>query len=87
MERTCGEPDVVLHDHITDHYIFMDCSIESPAGRRSCCYAREALDSRKANKPENSVLDMISHMGVELLTEHDYYELQTIDSIDMKTSS
>ncbi|MEJ2900459.1 DUF4256 domain-containing protein [Acinetobacter sp. NS-4] len=87
MERTSGEPDVVMHDHISDHYIFMDCSVESPAGRRSCCYDREALDSRKANKPENSVLDMISHMGVELLTEHDYYELQAIDSIDMKTSS
>jgi hypothetical protein len=87
MERTGGEPDVVMHDHISDHYIFMDCSIESPVGRRSCCYDREALDSRKANKPENSVLDMISHMGVELLTEHDYYELQAIDSIDMKTSS
>lgn len=87
MERIGGEPDVVLHDHITDHYIFMDCSIESPADRRSCCYDREALDSRKANKPENSVLDMISDMGVELLTEHDYYELQAIDSIDMKTSS
>lgn len=87
MERTSGEPDVVMHDHISDHYIFMDCSVESPAGRRSCCYDREALDSRKVNKPENSVLDMISHMGVELLTEHDYYELHAIDSIDMKTSS
>lgn len=87
MERTGGEPDVVMHDHISDHYIFIDCCVEGPAGRRSCCYDREALDSRKANKPENSVLDMISHMGVELLTEHDYYELQVIDSIDMKTSS
>lgn len=87
MEQTGGEPDVVLHDHITDHYIFMDCSIESPSGRRSFCYDREALNSRKTNKPENSVLDMISYMGVELLTEHDYYELQAIGSIDMKTSS
>ena len=87
MERTGGEPDVVLHDHITDHYVFMDCSIESPSGRRSLCYDRKALDSRKAHKPENSVLDLASVMGVELLTEPDYYELQTIDSIDMKTSS
>lgn len=87
MERTGGEPDVVLHDHITDHYVFMDCSIESPSGRRSLCYDRKALDSRKAHKPENSVLDLASVMGVELLTEHDYYELQVIDSIDMKTSS
>ena len=87
MERTGGEPDVVLHDHITDHYVFMDCSIESPSGRRSLCYDRKALDSRKAHKPENSVLDIASVMGVELLTEHDYYELQAIDSIDMKTSS
>ncbi|TCB56676.1 DUF4256 domain-containing protein [Acinetobacter terrae] len=87
MERTGGEPDVVLHDHITDHYVFMDCSIESPSGRRSLCYDRKALDSRKAHKPENSVLDLASVMGVELLTEHDYYELQAIDSIDMKTSS
>ena len=87
MERTGGEPDVVLHDHITDHYVFMDCSIESPSGRRSLCYDRKALDSRKAHKPENSVLDLASVMGVELLTEHDYYELQAIDSMDMKTSS
>ena len=65
----------------------MDCSIESPTGRRSLCYDRKALNSRKAHKPENSVLDLASVMGVELLTEHDYYELQTIDSIDMKTSS
>lgn len=87
MERTGGEPDVVLHDHITDHYVFMDCSIESPSGRRSLCYDRKALDSRKAHKPENSVLDLASAMGVELLSEHEYYELQAIDSIDMKTSS
>ncbi|MDK1683213.1 DUF4256 domain-containing protein [Acinetobacter terrestris] len=87
MERTGSEPDVVFRDHITDHYIFMDCSIESPTGRRSLCYDRKALNSRKAHKPENSVLDIASVMRVELLTEHDYYELQTIDSIDMKTSS
>ncbi|NNG80530.1 DUF4256 domain-containing protein [Acinetobacter sp. ANC 5378] len=87
MEKIGGEPDVVLHDHITDQYIFMDCSIESPAGRRSLCYDQKALDSLKANKPENTVLDLASVMGVELLTEHDYYELQAIDSIDMKTSS
>ena len=65
----------------------MDCSIESPTGRRSLCYDRKALDSRKAHKPENSVLDIASVMGVELLTEPDYYELQTIDSMDSKTSS
>lgn len=87
MERTGGEPDVVLHDHITDQYIFMDCSIESPSGRRSLCYDRKALDSRKDHKPENSVLDIASVMGVELLTEHDYYELQAIESMDLKTSS
>ena len=84
MERTGGEPDVVFRDHITDHYVFMDCSIESPTGRRSLCYDHKALDSRKAHKPE---LDLASVMGVELLTEPDYYELQTIDSMDSKTSS
>lgn len=87
MEQTGGEPDVVLHDHISDQYIFMDCSTESPLGRRSLCYDQKALDSRKANKPENSVMDLASSMGVELLTEHEYYELQTINSIDLKTSS
>ena len=87
MERTGGEPDVVFHNYITAHYIFMDCSIESPAGRRNLCYDRKALDFRKAHKPGNSVLDIALLMGVELLTEPDYYELQTIDSIDMKTSS
>ncbi|CAB1212229.1 DUF4256 domain-containing protein [Acinetobacter bouvetii] len=87
MECTGGEPDVVLHDHVTDHYIFMDCCVESPSARRSLCYDREALDSRKSNKPQNSVMDIVSDMGVELLTEHDYYELQAIDAIDMKTSS
>ena len=81
---TGDEPDVVFHDHITDHYVFMDCSIESPTGRRSLCYDHKALDSRKAHKPE---LDLASVMGVELLTEPDYYELQTIDSMDSKTSS
>jgi len=86
MERTGGKPDVVFRDLI-DHYVLMDCSIESPAGRRSLCYDRKALYSRKAHKPENSVLDITSVMGIELLTEHDYYQLQTIHSIDMKTSS
>lgn len=87
MERTAGEPDVVFHDHITDHYVFMDCSIEHSMSCRSLCYDHKALDSRKAYKPENSVLEFASVMGVELLTEHDYNQLQTIDSIDMKTSS
>src|SRR4051812_19556274 len=76
METTGGEPDVVGHDKKTGEYIFYDCSAESPSGRRSLCYDREALDSRKANKPKNSVLDMASEIGVEVLTEEQYAELQ-----------
>ncbi len=87
MEKTGGEPDVVGYDKETDEYIFYDCSSESPIGRRSLCYDREALDSRKSNKPENSVVDMASEMGIELLTEEQYRELQKLDSFDMKTSS
>jgi hypothetical protein len=87
MERTGGEPDVVGHDKKTDEYIFFDCSAESPKDRRSLCYDREALNSRKENKPKNSAVDMASAMGVELLTEEQYRELQNIGSFDTKTSS
>ena len=87
MERTGGEPDVVGHDKKTGAYIFCDCSAESPKGRRSLCYDREALDSRKENKPENSAIDMAAAMGVELLTEEQYRELQTFGHFDTKTSS
>jgi hypothetical protein len=87
MEKTGGEPDVVGYDKKTDEYIFYDCSAESPAGRRSLCYDREALDSRKENKPENSALDMAAAMGIELLSEEQYRELQQLGNFDMKTSS
>ncbi|QOR64957.1 DUF4256 domain-containing protein [Cytobacillus suaedae] len=87
MEETGGEPDVVGHDNETGEYIFYDCSVESPKGRRSVCYDREALESRKKHKPENSVIDMATEMGIELLTEERYRELQKLDEFDMKTSS
>lgn len=87
MERTGGEPDVVGYDKKTGEYLFSDCSVESPNGRRSLCYDREALDARKAYKPENSVLDMVAAMGIELLTEEQYRELQKLGSFDTKTSS
>jgi hypothetical protein len=87
MERTGGEPDVIGHDTKTKAYIFCDCSEESPKGRRSLCYDREALESRKEYKPENSALDMAAAMGIELLTETQYRELQELGSFDMKTSS
>jgi hypothetical protein len=87
MERTEGEPDVVGHDNNTGEYIFYDCSVESPKGRRSVCYDREALESRKANKPENSAIDMAAAMGIELLTEEEYRELQKLGNFDTKTSS
>jgi hypothetical protein len=87
MERTGGEPDVVGHDQTTGEYIFYDCSAETPKGRRSLCYDHEALDSRKEYKPENSALDMAASMGIEILTEEQYRELQTFGSFDMKTSS
>jgi hypothetical protein len=87
MERTEGEPDVVGHDNNTGEYIFYDCSVESPKGRRSVCYDREALESRKANKPENSAIDMATAMGIELLTEEEYRELQKLGNFDTKTSS
>src|ERR671933_752592 len=87
MERTGGEPDVVGHDKKTGEYIFYDCSAESPKGRRSVCYDREALESRKTHKPENNAMDMAAAMGIELLTEAQYRELQTLGEFDTKTSS
>src|SRR5438477_8710998 len=87
MERTGGEPDVVGHDKKTGEYIFYDCSVESPKGRRSVCYDREALESRKENKPKDNAMDMASAMGIELLTEEQYRELQTLGNFDTKTSS
>ncbi len=87
MERTGGEPDVVGHDKKTGAYIFYDCSAESPKGRRSVCYDREALESRKEHKPEDNAIDMATAMGVELLTEEQYRELQKLGNFDTKTSS
>ncbi|MEK5520510.1 hypothetical protein B5V89_05680 [Heyndrickxia sporothermodurans] len=87
MESTGGEPDVVGNDKETDEYIFYDCSAESPKGRRSVCYDREALESRKKHKPENNAIDMAADMGIELLTEEQYRELQTLGNFDLKTSS
>lgn len=87
MERTGGEPDVIGYDKKTDKYIFYDCSAESPKGRRSVCYDREALESRKEHKPENSAIDMASTMGVSILTEEQYRELQQHGNFDTKTSS
>jgi len=87
MERTGGEPDVVGHDQTMGEYIFYDCSAESPKGRRSLCYDREALESRKENKPKDSAMGMAAAMGIELLTEEQYRELQTLGNFDTKTSS
>ena len=87
MERTGGEPDVVAHDKKTGEYIFYDCSAESPKGRRSICYDREAHEARKEHKPENNVVDMASAMGIELLTEEQYLDLQKLGNFDTKTSS
>jgi hypothetical protein len=87
MERTGGEPDVVGHDPKTGEFIFYDCSAESPKGRRSLCYDRAALDGRKENKPQDSAMDMAKAMGVELLTEDQYRELQKLGEFDLKTSS
>jgi uncharacterized protein DUF4256 len=87
MERTGGEPDVVGHDKQTGEYIFDDCSAESPKGRRSLCYDREALESRKEHKPEDNAIDMAAAMGIELLTEEQYRELQKRGNLDTKTSS
>src|SRR6266576_1951858 len=87
MERTGGEPDVVGHDKKTGEYIFYDCVAESPKGRRSICYDGKALESRKEHKPKNSAMDMAAEMGVELLTEKQYRELQELEDFDTKTSS
>jgi hypothetical protein len=87
MERTGGEPDVVGYDEKTDEFIFYDCSAESPNGRRSVCYDREGLESRKEHKPENNAVDMAAAMGIELLTEEQYRELQQLGNFDAKTSS
>ena len=87
MEKTAGEPDVVGHDKKTGEYIFYDCSAESPKGRRSICYDREALESRNEHKPEDSAINMAAAMGVERLTEDQYRELQKLGNFDTKTSS
>ncbi|MGN7297552.1 DUF4256 domain-containing protein [Ferdinandcohnia sp. SAFN-114] len=87
MEATGGEPDVIDYDKDTDEYIFYDCSAESPKGRRSVCYDREALEARKKHKPDNSAIDMATEMGIELLTEEQYRELQELGNFDLKTSS
>ena len=87
MERTGGEPDVVGHDKKTGEYIFYDCSAESPKGRRSVCYDREGQEARKEHKPENNAIDMAAAMGIEVLTEEQYRELQKLGNFDTKTSS
>lgn len=87
MERTGGEPDVIRYDDKRNQYIFYDCSKETPKDRRSLCYDRKALESRKENKPKNNVLDIASAMGIELLTEEQYRELQSFGDFDTKTSS
>ncbi len=87
MERTGGEPDVVGYDEKTREYIFCDCSAESPIGRRNVCYDGEALESRKDHKPDNSAIDMAAAMGIGLLTEEQYRELQKLGNFDTKTSS
>lgn len=87
MELTGGEPDVISFDDKTGEYTFYDCSPESPKGRRSTCYDRAAWEARKEHKPENTALDMAADMGIEILTEDQYRQLQTLGSFDMKTSS
>lgn len=87
MEQSGGEPDVVAHDKKAGVFIFMDCAAESPAGRRSLCYDRKALDARKENKPKGSAVEAAEEMGAELLTEDDYRALQKVGSFDLKTSS
>jgi hypothetical protein len=87
MQRTGGEPDVIGRESSTGAFVFCDCSPESPTGRRSVCYDREALESRKEHKPQNSTIDMAAAMGIELLTEAAYRELQTLGEFDLKTSS
>lgn len=87
MERTGGEPDVVGHDKKTGEYVFFDCSPESPDGRTSVCYDRDGLESRKEHKPKTSAMDMAAEMGIEMLTEEQYRELQKLGPFDRKTSS
>jgi len=87
MEMTGGEPDVVGYDKNSGEYIFYDCAVESPKGRRSLCYDHEALEARKENKPKDSAVNMAAEMGIELLTEQDYRELQKLGAFDTKTSS
>ena len=87
MERTGGEPDVVGHDKKTGEYVFYDCAAESPKGRRSVCYDHQALEARKEHKPANSAVGMAADMGIELLTEEQYRELQQLGDFDLKTSS
>jgi len=87
MEKTGGEPDVIGYDKKTGEYIFCDCAAESPKSRRSFCYDRQALDSRKENKPKNNAVDMAAAMGIEILTEEQYRELQKLGNFDLKTSS
>ena len=87
MEKTVGEPDVVGYDKNSDEYIFYDCSAESPKGRRSVCYDRKALESRKEYKPKDSAMDMAAAIGIEILTEEQYRELQKLGNFDLKTSS
>lgn len=85
MEKTGGEPDVVDYDHINGTYIFYDCSAESPKGRRSTCYDKEGLESRKQHKPNHNAIDMATEMGIKLLTTEQYQELQTLGEFDAKT--
>jgi hypothetical protein len=87
MERTGGEPDVVGHDKKTGEFVLYDCSVESPNGRRSVCYDREALESRKEHRPKNNAIDIAAAMGIEILTEEQYRELQQLGNFDLKTSS
>ena len=87
MEATGGEPDVIGYDQKTDEYLFCDCSAESPAGRRSSCYDREGLESRKEHKPEHNAVDMAAAIGIELLNEEQYRRLQSLGDFDVKTSS
>lgn len=87
MEKTGGEPDVVGHDKKTGEYVFFDCAAESPKGRRSVCYDHEALEARKAHKPKDSAVNMAANMGIELLTEEQYRELQKLGEFDTRTSS
>jgi len=87
MEKTGGEPDVIGHDKKRDEYIFVDCSAESPQGRRNVCYDRQAMDSRKKNQPQNNAMDMAAVISIEILTEEQYRDLQNLENFDTKTSS